>query len=137
MRFCALSFRHYRVINTGEAMKHTAGDTMQMPGMKECIAACNACADSCGQTLAHCLEKGGKHVEAKHISGLVDCAQICRTNSDFMGRGSQSQKRSCAVCAEVCRSCEASCRSFKDDEMMQQCADACRKCADSCEKMAA
>jgi hypothetical protein len=53
-----------------------------------------------------------------------------------MLRASRFHTRTCAVCAEVCRACEQSCRSFGDDQLMQQCADACRRCAESCARMA-
>ncbi len=104
--------------------------------MAECISACNACADSCNETLTHCLEKGGKHADLKHISNLIDCAQICSTSADFVGRMSNAHAQVCGVCADVCRTCEASCRAMGDDETMQRCADACASCAKSCEKMA-
>ncbi|MEO7822754.1 MAG: four-helix bundle copper-binding protein [Gemmatimonadaceae bacterium] len=103
--------------------------------MQQCIDECLGCYSICVQTVQQCLKIGGKHAEANHIRLLNDCAEICRTSAGFMLRGSPLHSRTCAVCAEVCRACEQSCRSMGDDQMMQQCADACRSCAESCARM--
>lgn len=117
-------------------MPHTAGHTAN-PEVDRCIDDCYNCARSCNATVAHCLEKGGKHAEAQHIALMIDCAAICETAAGSMGRNSNVHGTICRACAEVCRQCETDCRSFRDDPMMQECADACRKCAESCERMAA
>jgi hypothetical protein len=114
---------------------HTAEHTMSKE-MQQCIDECLSCYSICVQTAQHCLEMGGRHAEAGHIRLLNDCAEICRTCAGFMLRASRFHTRTCAVCAEVCRACEQSCRSFGDDQLMQQCADACRRCAESCARMA-
>jgi hypothetical protein len=86
--------------------------------------------------MAHCLHMGGRHVEANHLTLLLDCAEICQTSANFMLRGSDLHSRTCAVCAEVCERCAESCERFTDDAMMQQCAQVCRSCAQSCREMA-
>ena len=48
-----------------------------------------------------CLEKGGDHTRADHVSLLLDCAEICQTAANFMLRNSELHARTCAVCAEV------------------------------------
>ena len=116
-------------------MPHTAGHAGT--AMDQCIEDCHHCAASCNATLAHCLEKGGKHAAPEHIALLLDCAAICEAAAASMGRKSSAHGELCGACAEVCRLCEESCRSMGSDAMMQECADACRRCADSCEKMAA
>lgn len=105
--------------------------------MQECIENCTLCHQVCEQTLAHCLEMGGKHAEATHIRALIDCAQTCTTSADFMLRQSDIHSAFCKACAEACSACAESCEQFKDDEKMMACADICRMCAESCEKMAA
>ena len=104
--------------------------------MKQCIDECLRCASVCLETSRHCLELGGKHAAAQHITTLQDCADICQTSANFMLRGSHLHTETCRACAAVCRACEEACRRMGDDAQMQQCADACRTCAESCERMA-
>jgi hypothetical protein len=53
---------------------------------RECINICTECANVCAQTMAYCMRQGGHHVEASHLTLLIDCAQICRLSADFMSR---------------------------------------------------
>ncbi len=109
---------------------------MQMSGeMEICIQNCLDCYKICSQLLSHCLEKGGKHAESRHIKLVQDCAKICNLSAEFMLRNSVYHSSTCGVCAEICIACAESCAAFSDDEMMMKCSEACRKCATSCEKM--
>ena len=110
---------------------------MLSPEMTQCVDDCNHCATVCTATVAHCLEKGGKHAEAQHIALMLDCAAICATASTSMARNSDAHGQICGLCAEICQQCETDCRSFGDDPMMQECAEMCRRCAKSCKQMAA
>jgi hypothetical protein len=103
--------------------------------MRQCIQNCLDCHRVCLETVAYCLQKGGKHADPKHLRLLMDCAEICQTSANFMLRGSELHTRTCFACAEVCERCEASCASMGDDATMKACADACRRCAESCRKM--
>lgn len=106
--------------------------------MQECINACTRCHAACLATVQHCLEMGGKHADPAHIGVLLDCAEICQTNVNFMLRASDRYQLVCQVCADVCRACAESCeRTDKVDEQMQECAQECRRCQESCERMAA
>lgn len=104
--------------------------------MEECINNCIECHRVCVETLAHCLRMGGAHVEANHVTLLLDCAEICQTSANFMLRGSALHAITCRACAEVCEQCAEECARFHDDQTMQQCAEMCRRCADSCRRMA-
>ena len=96
---------------------------------------CLKCYQSCfGMATTHCLESGGKHVEAKHMQLMMACAEICRTCAHLLLMNSDHAAHLCAECAEVCEACAKSCEAVGD---MQACVDACRKCAGSCRKMAA
>ncbi len=106
------------------------------PRMRDCIQACLDCYRSCTETVSYCLQTGGRHADYRHISLLLDCAEICRTSADFMLRGSELHPSICGVCSEVCGRCDQSCRQLGDDRQMQACADTCRRCADSCRQMA-
>ncbi|MGH8729562.1 MAG: four-helix bundle copper-binding protein [Burkholderiales bacterium] len=104
--------------------------------MQRCIEICNECSDICLNTLTqHCLNMGGKHVEAEHVCAMLDCVDICETAARFMLRGSDVHADICAACAKVCERCAESCERF-DDTPMRACADICRRCADSCLDMA-
>lgn len=106
--------------------------------MQECIRACGDCHEVCLQTVAHCLQMGGKHAEGSHISLLLSCADICATTANTMLLGSDVHKRICAACAEVCEQCAQDCeRVDPNNAQMKACADSCRRCAESCHRMAA
>ena len=106
--------------------------------MQQCIEECLRCHGICLQTVAHCLEMGGRHAEPSHIVLLLDCSEICQISANFMLRSSDRHHLTCGVCAEICRACADDCeRLAGDDQMMRQCAEECRRCAESCERMAA
>ena len=105
--------------------------------MHRCIDECLECHRVCLATVAHCLEAGGRHAEARHLTLLLDCAEICQTSANFMLRGSDEHKRTCAACAAICQRCAEECARLTDDQVMQDCAESCRRCADSCAMMAA
>lgn len=88
----------------------------------------------CLETVAYCLQTGDKHAEAAHIRLLLDCAELCQTNANFLLRGSDFT-RICAVCAEVCEQCAQDCEWLGGDAKLKACADACRRCAESCRQM--
>jgi hypothetical protein len=115
-------------------MEHTMGNHAG-PEMQQCIQNCLDCHRICMETVAHCLQMGGKHADAAHITTLLDCAEICQTSANFMLRGSAFHARTCAVCADVCTRCAEECEQM-DGEQMQACAAACRRCAESCQRMA-
>jgi len=106
------------------------------PVVRQCIDECVRCHEVCLSTIPYCLEQGGEHAEEAHIVLLQDCAEICRTNVDFMLRGSDEQERISVACAAICRHCADDCDRLSDDDVMRACAEACRRCAESCERMA-
>lgn len=107
------------------------------PEMQRCIEACLDCYKSCTQTGAMCLEHGGKHAEAAHITLMADCAAICAMSADFMLRGSKHAAHLCRECAEICDACAADCERLAGDmPEMKACAETCRRCAESCRAMA-
>ena len=116
-------------------MAHHSGHSALTPEMQRCIQECLNCYGACLSTARHCLEMGGQHAAAKHVTLLLDCAEICQAAAAFLLRHSERHARACAFCAEVCRACEESCRGFHDDAMRET-AEACRRCAESCERMA-
>jgi len=106
------------------------------PAMDQCIENCTSCHAICVETIAYCLEMGGKHAAAEHIALLSACADICATCADTMLGGGSVSAAVCSACAEVCAACAASCEQFGDDDAMRRCAEACRRCEQSCRAMA-
>jgi hypothetical protein len=103
--------------------------------MRRCIDACVSCYETCtSMAMGHCLEKGGAHVEQKHFTLMIACAEICRTAAQFMLIGSEHHRHICRSCAQICDECATDCERLGD---MQNCVDACRSCAEECRKMAA
>ncbi|WP_255398794.1 four-helix bundle copper-binding protein [Nitrosovibrio sp. Nv6] len=101
--------------------------------MQTCIAACDNCHQTCLQAaMNHCLESGGRHVEAGHFRLMMNCAEICQTSLNFMLSGSQYSNQVCRICAEICDACAKSCEQL---DGMDDCATACRECAQSCREM--
>lgn len=102
--------------------------------MSVCIDECIDCSKVCTETIAHCLEMGGKHAEHKHISLLQLCAQICHVSANAMLSGSELHTETCGACAAICDACAESCSALGGTEM-ERCAEACRSCVDSCKAM--
>lgn len=115
----------------------TAGGQKRDIGVEECINNCLECYRVCTQTVPSCLQMGGKHSEANHITLLVSCANICQVSANFMLIGSPLHMHVCRACAEVCKECADDCNRLADDQQMKWCADVCKRCAESCRQMAA
>lgn len=104
--------------------------------MRDCIKDSQQCEALCMETVNHCLELGGKHADPSLIRSLMDCAEICQTNADYLLRQSEQYQSVCQTCAEVCDQCEKACRQFGDDTMMRSCAEVCHRTAQSCRQVA-
>ena len=103
---------------------------------EECISDCFSCYEQCTVCLSHCMSMGGEHVEAKHLSLMMECAQLCSTSASFMQFNSPFAIELCQVCAKVCDACASSCDEVDpEDPVMQECSAMCRQCADSCRNM--
>ncbi len=106
---------------------------MAMPPMQDAIKACLDCHSMCLQmATGYCLERGGRHVEQKHLRLMLNCAELCQTSANFMLSNSPLHGRVCLICAEVCEACAKSCDQVGD---MRECAEECRSCAKSCKAM--
>lgn len=104
------------------------------PAVQRCIDECLDCYKTCtSMAMNHCLKLGGKHVEQKHFTLMIACAEICRTSAHFMLIGSAHHRHVCRECAEICEECAKDCERVGD---MEECVKACRRCAESCRKMA-
>ncbi len=106
------------------------------PEIQQCIHDCLNCHNICLNTMAYCLQKGGKHAESTLISLMLDCAEICQTSANFMLRSSDLYAHICAICAVVSDRCAQECEKMGDDPPIRTCAQMCRHCAKSCRQMA-
>lgn len=105
--------------------------------MEQCIRECIACYQECMSCIPHCLGQGGKHVEQRHLTLMMECAQVCNMSATMMQLKGEFAYEFCQLCARVCDACADSCSSVDpSDSMMQKCADMCRRCAESCRSMA-
>ena len=89
------------------------------PVIRQCIDECVRCNEVCLSTIPYCLEQGGQHAEEAHIVLLQDCATICRTNADFMLRGSDEHERICEATAAICRRCANECDPDRSSASMR------------------
>ncbi|AUX48306.1 ferredoxin [Sorangium cellulosum] len=94
-----------------------------------------SCQSICVESIQHCLELGGSHVEPSHMRLMQDCADICETTAMFLLRGSPEHRQITAACAAICELCARSCDKFAGDPQMKACADECRHCAEACQKL--
>lgn len=102
--------------------------------MKPCIEACQRCYATYLQTaMQHCLEVGGRHVEAKHFRLMSACADICRTSAALMLIRSDYHRAQCDLCARICEDCARDCERVAG---MDECVAACRACAKESRAMA-
>jgi hypothetical protein len=103
---------------------------------QSCVATCSKCREVCAETVAYCLDQGGEHADARHISLMLSCMEICGMAGNVMAFGSDFYRQACALCADICEKCAADCDNFADDTMAK-CAVVCRKCAERCRGMSA
>jgi hypothetical protein len=101
--------------------------------MQEAIQACLDCHSMClRMATTLCLQKGGRHVEQKHLASMLNCAELCQTSANFMLSDSPLHGRVCLICAEACEACAKSCEQVGD---MRECVEECKSCAKSCRTM--
>jgi hypothetical protein len=105
------------------------------PEMQRCLDDCLDCHVLCLETVTYCLEEGGTHAETGHLRLLLDCAEICQTNANYILRRSNLHLRTCRVCTDVCDRCGQACEEFDEDAQMKACAESCRRCEQSCRQM--
>lgn len=103
--------------------------------LEQCRKHCLDCHHVCLETaMRHCLQSGGKHTEPVHFRLMLNCAEMCQTNANFILSSSDLHILTCGVCAEICRRCAESCEALGE---MDACVQACRACAESCDRMVA
>lgn len=109
---------------------------MSHEAMRSCIEACNECALECEHCATACLNEQDVKVLARCIALDLECAEICRTATILMSRGSERAAEFCLLCADVCEECAQECERHQHMEHCRRCAEACRRCAAECRRMA-
>ena len=104
--------------------------------IQQCIENCSECHQLCLATVYHCMELGGDYALPGQITLLLDCAEGCQTNANFLLRNSELQGLTCALCADSCTRCAQACeRLAKGDRQLLDCAKICRCTANTCDRM--
>ncbi|WP_437656805.1 four-helix bundle copper-binding protein [Sorangium sp. So ce1182] len=109
--------------------------TTHNKAFQDTAQAAQNCQSVCVQSIQHCLEMGGSHVEPSHMQLLQDCAEICETTATMLLRSSLQHNQVTAACATICELCAQSCDRFAGDPQMKACADECRHCAAACQQL--
>jgi len=101
--------------------------------MEQCIRNCSRCHEICVRAAQAMLGQG----DAKHLTLMLVCADICRVSADTMLRGYEQHGIVCGACGQICERCAQACETHAaNDTQMRACAEACRRCAESCARMA-
>lgn len=99
----------------------------------ECIKAGETCLDHCVRTLS----TGDKSM-AECAATVRAMLPTCHALADLTRLNSAHLKALAAVCAKVCRDCEAACKKHQNHHAeCKACMESCQKCAAECEKVAA
>lgn len=106
--------------------------------MKDCIAACYACAKICNQCSDSMIGLSAEQVTMMQrcIRLCRDCADICLQSTAWMSRMSELSERLCKLCEEVCGLCAQECdRHVQHHALCGPCEEECRRCAEACRRM--
>jgi uncharacterized protein DUF326 len=122
---------------------HDNGRTLTQE-LKDCIAACLACAQICNECADDMIGMEG-HPTGSQGDLMTRCIRLCRECADvcflaaaWMSRLSPLSERLCRLCAEVCDLCAEACEQHAPQhELCGRCARECRRCADACRRMTA
>jgi Cys-rich four helix bundle protein (predicted Tat secretion target) len=99
----------------------------------DCLKAGETCLDHCIRTLS----TGDKSM-AECAGTVRAMLPMCRALADLTRLNSSHVKALAAVCAKVCRDCEAACKKHQNHHAeCKACMESCQKCAAECEKVAA
>ena len=94
------------------------------------------CYQACVLTMLYCIQMGNEHAEPKHVSLLMDCAELTELTEHFILRqpdNTEYLKDLAQITAKVTMLCAESCENLApEDEQMKACAQICRKAAESC-----
>ena len=100
---------------------------------RECLRAGDLCLDHCVRTLS----TGDKSM-AECAGTVRAMLPSCGAIAELALLKSEHLKEFAAVCAKICRDCEAACKKHAHHHAeCKACMESCQKCAGECEKAAA
>lgn len=100
------------------------------------IEALNRCAIECSHCAMACLDERDVNMLSNCIKLDLDCAEICRTVSSLLSRGSEHGEHLLKECIEICHACADECEKHSHMDHCKRCAEECRHCAEECEAIA-
>lgn len=113
----------------------TSGLSKVLDALLECSQTCTLCADAClaeemVADLRRCIRLN------------LDCAALCATTADIVGRQTQSDpavvRAAIEACLAACEACATECERHADmHEHCRICAEACRRCETACRELIA
>src|SRR6185369_10823496 len=95
------------------------------PAHDSCGPVCDACAETCTDTVKYLHGKGNRHATHERLALLKKCITYCKKN--------HKDAAATKACADACSKCAASCEA-SGDEKLKACAETCKKCAEVCNK---
>lgn len=104
------------------------------------IEAAADCQRAGGACLEHCLARlrAGDKSMARCSETVLAMLPVTTALQALAAQGSPHLKAFAAVCARICRDCEAACKAHADHhETCRRCMESCQRCAAACEKFAA
>jgi hypothetical protein len=102
---------------------------------QDCIAACDACAQTCDHCATAYQQEPDVAILAECIRLDPDCAAICRLASGAMTRANSAVPDICAACALVCDRGVQECERHKELEHGAECSENSRACTEKCRRM--
>jgi Cys-rich four helix bundle protein (predicted Tat secretion target) len=100
---------------------------------RECLRAGDLCLDHCVRSLST-----GDKMMAECAGTVRAMLPTCAAISQLALLKSDHLKEMAAVCAKICRDCEAACKKHANHHAeCKACMESCQKCATECEKAAA
>lgn len=103
-------------------------------------AAANHCVETGNACLEHCLTSlaGQGNDMAECAKTVTEMLAACTAIARLAALDSEHLAAMAAGCAEICRSCEASCRKHESHHAVcKACAESCKACIAQCEAVSA
>ena len=110
------------------------------PGHQALIDAAYECIKAGERCQTHCLnELSQGHTMMAECAGTVEAMlATCRALASLAAQNSPHLKAMAALCATICRDCEAACKKHAGHhEICKQCMETCGRCATACEALPA
>lgn len=105
--------------------------------LRKAISETVDCGRSCIETATYALGRAEHDVSPEQITLLLDCADLCRTTTSFLLRGSGNCMQTVELCGDVAAACARSLAGAGSDPRLQACIDSCIRAAGTLKQAAA